>query len=146
MRYRSFLRSLAVAAALLVSLETGTRAGDSFVVLVHRGNVVTSLSRSELKRIVTGGTRQWESGAAVQLGIIPAPVPETSSLGTLVDLTVRDLLARLQEQVFNGEIRRPVVLRSSTDCVALARSNPGAICVASSTFSGSPDVQVVTIR
>ncbi len=142
---RSLFMGLTLVGALLASLETDTQAGDPFVIIVHKANTTSTLSHSELKKIVTGGTRQWDSGAAVQVGLIPGDTPETSYLGKALDLSVRDLLGRLQEQVFKGEMRRPVVLRSSADCVALARGNPGAICVAAA-GAVTPDLHVVTIH
>jgi ABC-type phosphate transport system substrate-binding protein len=117
-----------------------------FVVIVNRDNGVTSLSRSELKRYVTGGTKQWDSGAVVQLGIIPSSAPETEYLAGVLDFSVRELLARIQEQIFKGELRRPAVLRSSADCVAFASSNPGAICVAVDSESVPPEAHVVAIH
>ena len=73
-----------------------------------------------------------DGGVVVQLGIIPGDAPETAYLASVLGVSVRDLLALIQQQVFKGELRRPVVLRSSNDCVAFAASTPGAICVAAS--------------
>jgi hypothetical protein len=81
----------------------------------------------------------------VQLGIITSDAPETQYFASLVDLSPRELMARIQEQVFKGELRRPAVLRSSADCAAFARSSPGAICVAASGTPVPPEAQVVPI-
>ncbi len=121
-------------------------AEGGFVVLVNKSNNTASLSRSELKRATTGGTKQWGNGAAVQLGVIPADAPETAQLATMLDLSTRELLSRIQEQVFKGEMRRPVVLRSSSDCLAFARSTAGAICVASAAAPVPPEARIVPIR
>ncbi len=133
----SFFASLAVAAPVR---------GGGFVIVVNPANGVTSLSRSELKRLVTGGIKQWDSGAVVQLGVIPSDAPETQYLSSLLDMTPHELVARLQEQVFKGEIRRPVTLRSSADCVAYGRSNPGALCVASDGEPGLAGLHVVAVH
>ena len=60
-------------------------------------------------------------------------------------MTPRELMQRIQEQVFKGEMKRPVVLRSSADCAAFARSSPGAVCVASAQLA-SPETRVIPIR
>ncbi|HZU81603.1 MAG TPA: hypothetical protein VE987_01745 [Polyangiaceae bacterium] len=120
--------------------------GAGFVVLVNQANPVASISRSELKRLATGETKQWSSGAVVHLGIIPSDAPETKYLASLFDMSTRELLARIQEQVFKGELRRPAVLRSSTDCVAFARSSAGALCIASGDEPVPPEAHVVVLH
>jgi hypothetical protein len=120
-------------------------AGGGFILLVNHSNAASSLSRSELKRVITGGTKQWDNGAVVQIGIIPNDAPETQYLASLLDTSPRELLARVQEQVFKGELRRPAVLRSSSDCVAFARASAGAICVASDSEAVPPEAHAVVI-
>ena len=137
------LVALGVLAALAVARPA--RAGG-FVVLVNRANPVVELSRAELKRLVTGTIKQWDSGAVVQLGIIPSDAPETQYLASILDSTPRELLARIQEQVFKGELRRPVVLRSSADCVAFVRVSPGAVCAASDAEALPPEAHVLVVH
>jgi hypothetical protein len=121
-------------------------AGDGFVILVNRSNPITSISRSDIKRTLNGGIKQWESGAVVQLGIIPNEAGETQYLASLVSLTPRELISRIQEQVFKGELRRPVILHRTGDCVAFARSSPGALCVATESEPVPPETHVLAIH
>jgi hypothetical protein len=120
--------------------------GFGFVVVVNEHNTISSMSRAELKRAATGTTKQWDSGAVIQLGINPGDAPETQYLASLLEMTPRELLARIEEQVFKGEMRRPAVLRSSADCIAFARAVAGAFCVASAQSHVPPEAHVVTIR
>jgi|HubBroStandDraft_4_1064222.scaffolds.fasta_scaffold688482_1 hypothetical protein len=136
-----FCISLASAVAAASHVDAG-----GYVILVNQSNSVTSMTRSEMKRAAMGGTKQWSNGAVVQVGIIPSDAPETQYFASLVDLSPRELLARIQEAVFKGELRRPAVLRSSADCVAFARSNPGAFCAASDGEPEPPEVHVVVVR
>jgi ABC-type phosphate transport system substrate-binding protein len=145
MKARNLLLPILLAASLLAGPSEATADGG-FVLVVNKGNDATQLSRSELKKLVTGGTKQWKSGAAVQVGIIATEAPETAHLATLIDLAPKELLSRIQEQVFKGEMRRPVVLRSSAECVAFARGNPGAICVASSSTPLAPETHAVALH
>jgi hypothetical protein len=121
-------------------------ASGGYVVLVNHNNPAATLTRPELKRLATGGKKQWDNGAVVQLGIIPNDAAETQFLASLLSMSSRELLERIQEQVFKGELRRPAVLRSSADCVAFARASAGALCVASDSESIPPDANVVAIR
>lgn len=143
------LRALAAAvlgSCLLLGVERFATAGDSFVVVVNRSNPVNSLSGAELRRALLGGAKQWGNGATVQLGLIPKDVPETRYLASLLGVSVSDLFARIQAQVFNGEMRRPVVLRSSAECVAFARGSEGAVCIADNREPFPPEVKLVSIH
>jgi ABC-type phosphate transport system substrate-binding protein len=143
---RRILVALAVLGCGLLRTTNDASAGGGFVVMVHKSNEVTALSKGELKKVITGGTKQWKNGAAVQLGIIAEGAPETQHLAALVDMTPKELLARIQEQVFKGEMRRPVMVHSSAECVAFARANPGAICVCSAAMTVPPEAHPVTVR
>jgi len=129
----------------LAALEGYAFAGD-FLLLVNESNPITRISRADLKRAVTGTTKQWGNGAVVLLGLIPRDVPETQYLGSLVEMSPRDLIERIQEQVFRGEMRRPVVLKSSQDCLAFARVSPGAICVAAAGSPIPPEARVLAVQ
>ena len=129
MKKRTLLMSVALLlGSSLITLPTAS-AGGGFVVVVNKSNEVSQLSKSELKKAITGGTKQWKNGAAIQ-----------------VDMSPKELLSRIQEQVFKGEMRRPVVLRSSAECIAFARGNPGAICVCSAAAPIPPEAHAVTVR
>jgi hypothetical protein len=134
--------------ALMVSVSARETPAltSGFVLVVHGSNAMPSISRSDLKRAITGGTKQWSNGAVIQLGLIPNDMPETQYLAALVDMSTRDLIGRIQEQVFKGEMRRPTVLRSSQDCLGLSRANPGAICVAAAGLPLPNESRVVGVR
>jgi hypothetical protein len=134
---------LCVAISLLSARQVWA---EEFSVIVNRGNGVASLSTSDLKKLFSGGIKQWDSGAVVQVGVNVGEAPESVYLAALLGITLRELLQRMQEQVFKGEMRRPVVLRSSLDCMALARANLGTVCVASSMTPVPPEARAVPIR
>jgi hypothetical protein len=138
-------RVRAVLALALVAASRPVSAGG-FVVLVNRTNAIASISRADLKRTISGALKQWDNGAVVQLGVIAGDAPETRYLASLLDMTPRELMARIQEQVFKGELRRPVLLRSSADCGAFARSKPGALCIAAEGEPLPPEVRAVPVR
>jgi hypothetical protein len=147
MRWRALVGGAVVAAAASLVLPPEHRAGAaSYVILVNHGNPASSLTRPELRRVATGVTKQWDNGAVVQLGIIPNDAGETHYLASLLDMSTRELLMRIQEQVFKGELRRPTILRSSSDCVAFIRASPGGLCVAADGEPLPPEVSVVTVR
>jgi hypothetical protein len=135
-------------AALVLTVVAASRPASAggFLMLVNRANPVASISRADLKRTISGAIKQWDNGAVVQLGVIAGDVPETQYLASLLDMTPRDLMARIQEQVFKGELRRPVLLRSSADCAAFARSKAGALCVAAEGEPIPPEARAVPVQ
>jgi len=108
---------VAWAAALFHLVAPAHAADDGFNVIVNERNPVPSFSSSDLKRVISGGTKVWDGGKVVQLGLIPSDVPETRHLATLLDTSPQNLLGLIQQQIFKGELRRPVILRSSLDCI-----------------------------
>jgi hypothetical protein len=144
MKRRTLVLATVFGAATLVPPRA--RADDGFNVIVNQSNGVESLSRSDVKRLVSGSVKTWEGGAVVQLGIIPSDAAETRYLASLVEKTTSELLSLIQQGVFNGELRRPVILRSSADCLAFASSGPGGICIASSTLPVPSGARAVPVR
>jgi hypothetical protein len=152
MRSKTWIAFLSLSALALGALGTrAARASEGEHVLVLSGqNPVPELSAAELKRLFTGGTKQWSSGAVVQVALVPTQVPETVSLASLLDTTPSELIGRIQQQVFRGEMRRPVVLRSAVQCVAFAGQTPGGICIAprsaASEAARAGSVRIVSVR
>lgn len=120
---------------------------DDFVVLRHRTNPVSTLDATDLHRLFTGRTKQWEGGQVVQaIVMISETAPEMLFLAGLFGMSTRDLLSRIQQEVFRGEMRRPLVVQSSRECVEAVRANPGGLCVAEvSVLAGLP-ADVVAVR
>lgn len=131
---------------LMVSATTRGDAAGSFVLVTNASNQLQNMSQAELRKVFSGGIKQWSNGAVVVVGIIPSDAPETSYLSKLLDTTPTDLLRRIQEQVFRGEMRRPAVLHSSNECFAFARSNPGALCAAAMPGAAPAGVQIVSMH
>jgi hypothetical protein len=130
---------------MLVAVGGEALAVPGYVIVCHPSNPAATLSGGDLKKAVTGGLKQWGNGAPVQVGISAGESPELQHLSEAAGMKSSDLLGRIQQQVFRGEMRRPVVVRSSAECVAFAKANAGAICAASAA-SVTGDVKVITVR
>ena len=126
-----FSKILSSVLVVVAMTSTAPASADDFVVVHNRSVELPSTSPEALRKIFTGRTKQWSSGSAVQVALIAGESPETAFLARIVGVDrVSDLLASIQQQVFRGEMRRPVVIRSSEQCVSAARSNPGLVCIA----------------
>ena len=121
-------------------------AAAAFTLVVHKDNPQKEVTSAELKSLLSGSTKQWSGGAVVHLGLIMADSPETQYLASLVGSSATDLLGRIQQQVFKGEMRRPAALKSSADCIAFAKGAAGALCVASAAAPLPPDVHALGVK
>ncbi len=116
-----------LAVALAASVSTPAHA-EGFAVARHRTNTA-NLDAETLRKAYSGRIKQWESGAVVQVALIVSEdAPETKYLAGAMGMSPREFLNRVQQEVFRGEMRRPTAIRSSADCVAAVRANPGTIC------------------
>ena len=145
---RTFARGLALLLVATQLAVSATASADDFVVVCSRSAGPASMNLDDLRRVFTGRTRQWDSGAVVQTVIIPAEsAPETAFLAALLGMTGRELLTRIQAEVFRGEMRRPVIIRSSQDCLAALHNIPSGICIvnASAVASTPADLRVIRV-
>lgn len=136
----------ALAVLILFGSAESAEADGGFVILCHASNPVTTLSSTDLKKALIGGTKQWPNGAVVQIGVPPSDSRELGFLAGTVEMTPPQLLSRIQQQVFNGEMRRPIMLRSSAECIGLARGSAGGICAAAAGAALPPEVKIIQVR
>jgi hypothetical protein len=150
MRSHPIMRHPWVIGALCVAALAGSicraHAAAAFTLVVHKDNPQKEVTSAELKNLLSGATKQWSGGAVVHVGLIMADSPETQYLASLVGSSATDLLGRIQQQVFKGEMRRPAALKSSADCLAFAKGAPGALCVASAATPLPPDVHALAVK
>ena len=143
---RHLLSAAAVLALALAAPASRADADGAFVIVCNASNPIASLSAHDLKKALTGGTKQWPNGAVVQVGMQASEAPDLRFLASAAGMTAGELLSRVQQQVFKGEMRKPAILRSPAECLGLARTNPGAICAAHGGSALPSDVKVVAIR
>jgi hypothetical protein len=140
------LMSLAIVLIALFGAPERAGADGGVIIVCNASNPITSLTGAELKNALTGGTKQWSNGAIVQVGLTATDSREVVGLATAADMTAPELLSRIQQQVFKGEMRKPIMLRSSAECIGLAHALPGGICAATPGGALPPDVKIIQVR
>jgi hypothetical protein len=102
-------------------------------VLVHNAKTgAASVTRAELKEMAVGKRKAWASGAPVQLILTPVGTPEMKWFATLAaGISDETLVAKIKQEVFKGELRRPVIVTSDKECLTAAAGDPGGVCVVS---------------
>lgn len=132
--WRPWLRRLT---ALLVPLcvlllllgPAPSRAAEEFALVRNVQSGAGALSQSELKSIVAGRTKSWPSGVGVVLVLGRSGSAELSWLANSAGIPEGTLMSRINQEVFKGEMRKPVTASSEKDCIAAVAANAGALGV-----------------
>jgi hypothetical protein len=102
-------------------------------VLIHNVKTgQTSVSKSELKDMAIGRRKTWSSGAPVQLVLQAVGTPEMKWFAIYAAGTSDETLAnKMKQEVFKGELRRPIIVSSDKGCLNAVANDPGAVGVVS---------------
>jgi hypothetical protein len=102
-------------------------------VLIHNVKTgQTSVSKSELKDMAIGRRKTWSSGAPVQLVLQAVGTPELKWFAIYAAGISDDTLAnKMKQEVFKGELRRPIAVSSDKGCVNAVANDPGGVGVVS---------------
>jgi len=102
-------------------------------VLIHNVKTgQTSVSKTELKDMAIGRRKTWSSGAPVQLVLQAVGTPEMKWFAIFAAGISDDTLAnKMKQEVFKGELRRPMIVTSDKGCVNAVANDPGAVGVVS---------------
>ncbi len=119
-------------------------------VLIHNAKTGTaSVTKSELKDMAIGRRKVWSSGVPVQLVLEPVGAPEMKWFSMFATgIGDETLGAKMKQEVFKGELRRPVIVTSDKSCVNAVANDPGAVGVVSAeTAKSLPDgVTVLAVQ
>jgi hypothetical protein len=119
-------------------------------VLIHNVKTGTaSVSKTELKDMAIGRRKVWSSGAPVQLVLQSVGTPEMKWFAVFAAGISDDTLAnKMKQEVFKGELRRPIAVTSDKGCVNAVANDPGAVGVVSAeTAKTLPDgVTVLAVQ
>jgi hypothetical protein len=126
-------------AAVCASLPA--RAID-FVFIKNQKNPTTTLSKQDVRSLFTGRTKQW-GGLVAQTVVGEKDSSEFGYLASVFGTGTAELLARIQQEVFRGEMRRPVLARTPADCIdAVSRHAGGIGIIPEDASKGLPEAVV----
>jgi ABC-type phosphate transport system substrate-binding protein len=123
-----FRLGIIVALSLLFGAG-GARAGG-FVFIKSAQNDTAQASKEELKEIFTGKRGSWKNGQKIEIGIAPNGSAELKWVAQeLIGASEDILLAKIKQEVFKGDMKKPTSVASAADCFALVKKSAGGICV-----------------
>jgi hypothetical protein len=120
---------------------------DSFVIVRSAKNPTTRLSFSQLKDMLIGRRKVWPHGAVVLVAIGPPGSAELNWLSeSLLHVTESMLMTKIRQEVFKGEMRRPIVTASAQETIAALVGNAGALGVLRAKAAAAAAGQVAVVQ
>ncbi len=120
---------LLVLASML--LATAARAED--MVAVRNAKVpTTSVSKTELRELLTGKTKQWPNGSLVQVVMGGEESPDVQWMASKIfGVGTVALVTKMKQEVFKGELKKPLSCTTDEECLALVKRTEGALAFVS---------------
>jgi ABC-type phosphate transport system substrate-binding protein len=148
-RAASLAAGVGLLLATAVMLRSPSAWSDDFVVIRNAKNPTTSITPAQAKEMAIGKRKVWAHGAVVGLVLTPVGSPElgwfASRMCSVVDSA---LMAKIKQEVFKGELRKPIIVSSSSDVVAAVAADEGAFgIVRADTIKAAPSgVAVLAVQ
>jgi ABC-type phosphate transport system substrate-binding protein len=144
------IKTVALVVALTVLLIAGVAppaASDSFVLARNAKNPTARLSAADLKDIFIGRKKVWPHGAVVAVVVGAPGSPELKWLSeSLLHVPESVLMTKIRQEVFKGEMRRPIVTTSDKETLTVLAANPGAIGVVRSESAAAATEGVAVLQ
>jgi hypothetical protein len=132
-----------------VIVLAGAAYADDFVLVRNARNPITTLSRSQIKDMAVGKKKVWPHGVLVQMVLSPPGSPELEWFATsVIGAPEATFVARVRQEVFKGEMRKPVAAALEKERLDAVAADPGALAVVSAAAARRlpPEIAVVTIK
>lgn len=145
-RRQTLLLSVTLSLGILIGSPRGGLAGNDFVLIRNAKNPTTGLPRVDIKDMAVGKKKTWSSGAAVVLVIGEAGSPELEWFATaVIGASAGALMTKIKQEVFKGELRKPVMAATDKDCLAAVAADPGAFGVVSAATAKALPAEVALL-
>jgi hypothetical protein len=131
-RHAAIVAGMVVLVAAAVAWPPRIARAVEFVLIHNIKTGQTSVKKSELKDMAIGRRKTWSSGAPVQLVLEAVGTPEMKWFAIFAaGISDETLANKMKQEVFKGELRRPISVSSDKGCVNAVANDPGAIGVVS---------------
>ncbi len=124
-----------VLAASLASLASGPTvyaAADGFVLICNARASTQALSRSDVRSLYTGKAKTLGGSAVVVVIRSEDDVPFTEFADQVFGVPTKTLLTKIKQEVYKGEMSKPVKAETDDEVVRYVSASPGTIGVVSS--------------
>lgn len=135
------------ALALVLLFLSSSALADDFVFVRNAGNPTATLQAADVKDLYTGKRKEWSNGASVQVVLTSESSPELAWLAsTFFGVNARSLLSKIKQEVFKGEMPKPVLVENEQETIEKLKSLKGGIGVVSAAAAKSLPSTLATIE
>jgi hypothetical protein len=139
-------RLLSIALALLCLAGPSRSAGVVCVLIVNSANNSARLSRDQVRDIFIGRTKLWPSGEVAQLVLHDESSEQMEWIGAeLFSASGRVVANKLNQEVFKGDLKRPLKVDNDDDAIATVRKIKGGLAVVRADTKLPAGVSAVTL-
>jgi ABC-type phosphate transport system substrate-binding protein len=125
-------------AFLVLVVVGGSAWADDFVLVRNAANPTAQLKVPEVKDLYTGKRKQWPNGESVQVVLTGEDSPELAWLASsFFGVNARVLLSKIKQEVFKGEMTRPISADNEQATIEKIKANKGGIGVVSAATAKS---------
>jgi ABC-type phosphate transport system substrate-binding protein len=124
------IRAALLTGVLAAASAPAPSGAQGFVFIKNARNGTDQLSRVDVKKLYTGRIKTWRDAGVVTVVLAPEGSPPMVWLSQgIFGVSPRLLITKIKQEVFKGEMARPLSARSDAEAVELVRNTPGAIAV-----------------
>jgi ABC-type phosphate transport system substrate-binding protein len=144
----SALHRIALALAIVAAASMPLPADPARYVLIRSAKNPTSRTSSELvKAIYSGRTTTWPNGDPL---VVVIGAEDSAAMvwlaGTMFEVSAKTLLIRIKQQVFRGEMPRPIIADDDAATIAAVQRGPGVIGFVTTAAALPRDVATIAIE
>ena len=145
-RALSFRLMVAMLVAAALWGRAGSARADDFVVIRNAKNTTTALSAADAKSMAIGKKKTWPGGAVV---LMVLPAVDSPALGwfasTICGVSGSSLMAKIKQEVFKGELRKPVIAASPKEVIDAVAADDGAMGIVAAGDAKALPASVATL-
>jgi hypothetical protein len=132
-----------VGAALVASVDARA---DEFVFVRNTRNAATAITPTQAKEMAIGKRKVWPQGAVVLLVLTHPGTPALAWLATRVcGVDETALMSKIKQEVFKGELRKPIFVASDKEIADAVAAEDGAIGIVHADFARTLPAGVATL-
>lgn len=111
-------------------------AGDGFALIVNARSTSQSLGKADVRALYTGKAKQLDGGAVVVVVRGEEDAVFVAFVDQVFGVPPRALLSKIKQEVFKGEMAKPVKAANDDEVVQAIGASPGMLGVVSSEAAG----------
>lgn len=127
---------LFVAVLVAVAAAPLPAAGDGFAMITNAKAATQSRSKAEVRALYTGKTKTLDGAAVVVVVRGEDDAVFVGFVDQVFGIPTRALLSKIKQEVFKGEMPKPIKAASDDEVVQAVGASPGTIGVVSSDAAG----------